>query len=54
MTMVLCLFIYNYRYSGSHSHQLTSTGTYRATVTYKIYGTGGDPDEITSQVTVTY
>ena len=46
--------IYNYRYSGSHSHQLTSTGTYRATVTYKIYGTGGDPDEITSQVTVTY
>ena len=46
--------VYNYRYSGTHSHQLTSSGTYRATVTYKIYGTGGDPDEITSQETVTY
>ena len=46
--------IYNYRYSGSHSHQLSSTGTYRATVIYKVYGTGGDPDELTSQVVVTY
>ena len=46
--------VYNYRYSGTHSHQLTSSGTYRATVTYKIYGTGGDPDEITSHATVTY
>lgn len=46
--------IYNYRYSGTHSHQLSSTGTYRATVIYKVYGTGGDPDELTSQVVVTY
>ena len=46
--------IYNYRYSGSHSHQLSSSGTYRATVIYKVYGTGGDPDELTSQVVVTY
>ena len=46
--------IYNYRYSGTHSYQLSSTGTYRATVIYKVYGTGGDPDELTSQVTCSY
>ena len=46
--------IYNYKYNSSHCHQFSSTGTYRVTVMYKIYGTGGDPDEITWQGTVTY
>ena len=36
--------IYNYKYVGSHSHQLESTGKYRVTVTFKIYGNIGAAD----------
>lgn len=42
--------IYNYEYIGSHSHQLTATGTYRVTVEYVIYGSGGSADTITKEV----
>ena len=45
---------YSYTYSGSHTHQLTSTGTYRITVNYKISGSGGAADSIDYQVTRTY
>lgn len=31
----------------NYSLQLSKTGTYRATVVYTVYGTGGDPDVIT-------
>lgn len=44
----------NYKYNGSRTFSLPSSGTYRTTVTYKIYGTGGSADEITCQDTVTY
>lgn len=37
---------YDSTYIGSRTHQLSSTGTYRVTVVYKIYGTGGSADEI--------
>ena len=30
----------------SYTFQLSSTGTYRVTVTYKVYGSGGAADEI--------
>lgn len=46
--------IYNYYYTGRHNFQLNSTGTYRVTVTYKIYGSGGTADEIECQETKTY
>lgn len=46
--------IYNYTYSGSHSFQLSSTGTYRVTVIYEIYGNGGSADEIKKEIQVTY
>lgn len=41
--------IKDYRYSGSRTYQLSSSGTYRVTVVYKIYGSGGSADEITYQ-----
>ena len=46
--------IYNYKYSGYHSIQLPSTGTYRVTVEYVIYGTGGSADTITKEIQKTY
>lgn len=45
---------YNNSYLGSHSHQLTKTGTYRATVEYVFYGSGGSADTITREVEVKY
>lgn len=33
-------------YSGTRTYQLSSTGTYRVTTVYKIYGSGGAADEI--------
>jgi len=39
--------VYDYLYAGNHTFQLTSTGTYRITVVYTIYGSGGSPDTIT-------
>lgn len=46
--------VYNYKYSGSHSVQLSSTGTYRVTVEYVIYGSGGSADTITRQIEKIY
>lgn len=46
--------INNYKYSGSRTYQLSSTGTYRVTINYKIYGTGGAADEIEKQITASY
>ncbi len=34
---------------GEHSIQLTKSGTYRATVTYTVYGTGGEADVLVSE-----
>lgn len=44
----------NYYYSHLFSHSLSSTGTYRVTVTYTISGTGGADDVIQLRDTVTY
>lgn len=46
--------INDYRYTGSRTHQLSSSGTYRVTVVYKIYGSGGSADEIEYQATDSY
>lgn len=46
--------IYTNVYNGTHSHQLTKTGTYRATVEYIIYGSGGAADNITKEIEVKY
>ena len=44
----------NYYYSHVFSHTLTSTGTYRVTVTYTVSGSGGADDVIPMTDTVTY
>lgn len=44
----------NYYYTGEHSLQLSSKGTYRVTVIFTIYGSGGAADEIKCQETKTY
>lgn len=41
--------ISNYKYTGSRKYQLPSSGTYRVTVIYKIYGSGGAADKIEYQ-----
>ena len=46
--------IYDYIYAGTRSHQLSSSGTYRVTIIYKIYGSGGSADEIELQKTASY
>ena len=46
--------IKDYSYYGSRTYQLSSTGTYRVTITYKIYGTGGSADTITSEIKDSY
>lgn len=46
--------INNYSYEGTRTYQLSSSGTYRVTVVYKIYGTGGAADEINYQKTDSY
>lgn len=46
--------IYDNTYSGSHSHQLEKTGTYRVTVEYVIFGSGGAADTITREIEKTY
>ena len=46
--------INDYMYSGSRTYQLSSTGTYRVTIIYKIYGSGGSADEIELQKTDSY
>lgn len=44
----------NYRYSNSFTTNLSSTGTYRVTVTYTVSGTGGVSDIIVKTSTVSY
>lgn len=46
--------IYDYVYAGYHTFQLTSPGTYRITVVFVIYGSGGEPDTITRVLNTTY
>ena len=46
--------IYNYMYNGSRNYQLSSSGTYRVTIIYKIYGSGGAADEIECQAQDSY
>ncbi len=46
--------INDYKYSKFRSHPLFSTGTYRVTVEYVAYGSGGDPDTIEFQPTDVY
>ncbi len=47
-------YVLGYQHEGTHTIELSSRGTYRVTVKFMIYGTGGDPDEITSQSTHAY
>lgn len=46
--------ISNYTHTGSHSVQLSSTGKYRVTFNFVIYGTGGSADEITKVKEIEY
>ncbi len=46
--------INSFKYTGSRSYQLSSSGTYRVTVKYKVYGSGGAADEITQQKKASY
>ncbi len=46
--------IYDYMYAGTRVHQLSASGTYRVTVVYKIYGSGGSADEVEYQATDSY
>ena len=46
--------IYNSKYNGSRTFDLPSTGTYRTTVIYEVYGSGGSADTITCQDEITY
>ncbi|MBQ2900332.1 MAG: hypothetical protein IJE49_12725 [Agathobacter sp.] len=46
--------INDYEYSDDRIYSLPSTGTYRTTVIYKIYGSGGAADTITRQHETTY
>jgi len=41
-------------YDGTYSYQLSKTGTYKCTVTYRVSGTGGADDVITFEDTKTY
>ena len=43
-----------YRCSGEHSIQLTQGGTYKAIVTYTVYGSGGVADVITKELEASY
>ena len=46
--------INDYRYAGSRTYQLSSSGTYRVTIIYKVYGSGGAADEIEIKKTDSY
>ena len=41
-------------YTGMYKYQLSKTGTYKCTVTYRVSGTGGADDVITFEDTKTY
>ena len=44
----------NYLYNNSFTFQLNSSGTYRVTTTFTIYGTGGTEDVIVKTNTITH
>ena len=46
--------IYTNIYTGNHIHQLEKKGTYRITVEYVVYGTGGAADVVTREIEKTY
>lgn len=46
--------VYDVNYSDSASLQLEKTGTYRVTVEYTFYGTGGDADTVTHEFELEY
>ena len=46
--------VYQDQYSGGRSYQLSSSGTYRVTVQYKIYGSGGAADVLDYEGTDSY
>ena len=48
------IIVNDYYYFDELHYQLEKTGTYRCTVTYTVYGTGGEADVITSELTDTY
>ena len=48
------LSVDGYRYDNELYYQLSDTGTYRCTVEYTIYGTGGTADVVTFEDTVKY
>lgn len=48
------LSVDGYRYDNELYYQLSDTGTYRCTVEYTIYGTGGSADVVTFEDTVKY
>ncbi len=39
---------------GDHTIQLTKSGTYRAVITYNVYGSGGEADVITAEIEKKY
>lgn len=46
--------INDYRYNGVRTYQLSDSGTYRVTITYKIYGSGGSADTVTNELKDSY
>ncbi len=44
----------DYSADGSHSIQLTEGGTYKAVITYTVYGSGGTADVITREIEAYY
>lgn len=46
--------IIDYKYSGSRTFKLASKGTYKVTISYKIYGSGGAADIIPYEKTDNY
>ena len=48
------IVVYGESYEDVYVYQLSKTGTYRCTVTYRVSGTGGADDVITFEDTATY
>lgn len=46
--------IKDYKYNGVRNYNLSSSGTYRVTVAYKIYGSGGSADNVEHEIKDSY
>lgn len=46
--------IKDYKYNGVRYYNLSSSGTYRVTVKYKIYGSGGSADNVEHEIKDSY